>query len=200
MAAKLPAQPLKFGPGLATAWGKRPVMGQHHVCCDHADAKTVSKPGSRCLAILVPGKPGSDSSLRKANVRGRSSMRLGVKTKKPHVVGNHNCRLGRQQAAAMRLCILYPRPARLVRTRIAVMLPQHDDGRVMMADLARRRVNRILQVGHDLIDTGGQGLCLAGVDHFGKILNLWIDDRRIKPAPLGDRPDPHHRGIIEIAK
>ena len=100
----------------------------------------------------------------------------------------------------MCLRILDPGSAGFVRARVTLIFMDQDKGRMVMANLARWRVDGVLQVGHDLVYAGCQRFCLAVVDHLGKIIDRRIATRRLKPDGVGQGSDPHHRRIIEISK
>ena len=63
---------------------------------------------------------------------------------------------------------------------------------MMMPDLARRRVDGILEVSHDLVDPGRQRLGLTGVDHLGKIVDAGVPYRRFKPAFIAQHAYTNH--------
>ena len=127
-------------------------------------------------------------------------MRLRIKTQQPHVIGNDHCCLCRQQASTMRLRILNPRCTGLIGAWVAPIFTQKHDGRMVMTDLAGRGADRVLEIGHNLVDAGGERLRLAGPHHLCQIIDSRIAYRRVKPHSVADRPYPHHRGIVEIAK
>ena len=93
----------------------------------------------------------------------------------------------------MRLRILNPRAASLIGARVTSIFTQKHDGRMMVTDLAWRGADRIPEIGHDLVNAGGKGLCLAGPDHLCQIINHRIAHRRVKPHGVGDRANSHHR-------
>ena len=100
----------------------------------------------------------------------------------------------------MRLRVPDPCAARFVGARVTMIFPEQDNGGVMMPDLARRRVNGILEVSHDLVNASRQRLGLAGVDHLGKVIDTGVAYRRFKPAFIAQRANTNHRGIIKITE
>ena len=192
MAPQLPVETVKIRTRLRMARRQRQIMCQIHVRRDGGDAISLSEERHDRPSLFIPGQTGCDGCRRQADVGRSQRMRLGVKAKKPHVVGNDDRRFGGQQASAVRLGILDPGGAGLARPGITPIFIQENDGGAVMPDFARGGTDGILQVGHYLINPRCQRLCLAGPDHFGENVDLRIATRRLKPHAVGHRPDADH--------
>ena len=94
MPSKPPVDPVKIRGRLRCPRGKHPVMFKVHVGRDDADSETLAEPWRDRDTVLVPGEARSDGRFLQADVGGCAGMRLGIKAKKPHVVGDHHRRLG----------------------------------------------------------------------------------------------------------
>ena len=177
MRAKLPRPSGKHALWLVGKRCQRPVMVQNHVCGNRRQPEPPPQIGNDNRAILNDRQPAGNSCRFKTDIAGGLRMCLGIKTQQPHVIGDNDGIFRCQHAGAMRLCILNPAATRLVTARITKIFANNRDHRPVMPDRAWRGSNRILQIGHDLVDPGCQRLCLRCLNHGRQRIDTGVAPR-----------------------
>ena len=192
MRAKLPRPSGKHALRLVGKRGQRPVMLQSHISGNRRQTEPPSQIGNDDHAILNHRQPAGNRCRVKTDIAGCLRMRLGIKTQQPHVIGDNDSVFRSQHAGAMRLCILNPAATRLITARITKIFADNRDHRTVMPDRARRGSNRILQIGHDLVDPGRQRFGLRCLNHGRQRINVGIAPPQRQPPLIHQWPHANH--------
>ena len=128
-------------------------MGQVHVGGHCGQTKAGAKPRRHKRAILDRGKSRRHGQTVQVHIGRGIAVRAGVKAQQADVVGQNHGGFGPAQAGAMGLRVDDPVGPGLIRFGIAVMLIKKDQRGVMAVDAARRGLHRLLEIGHDHVDT-----------------------------------------------
>ena len=152
------------------------------------------------VAVLDRGESARHREPAEVHVGRGAAVGTGVVAQHPQVVRHHARGLGRAEARSLGLGVGDPGGAGLIGADVAGVLVEVDDGVGVVLDGGGRGLHRLLQVGHDHVDPGSQGLGLAGAQVGGEAVDVRVAERLRQQAGRGQDAGRRHRRVGEVAE